>query len=109
MPQMVDASHMGAVTGTGAAASNAVTYVGSTPSAGMWFSFVAGGRNYLHLITAVDQAGKVARVAPLLRKPMNGHHMEFVAPKLEGFVDDTTWSLEYFRFVGHKFTLTESA
>ena len=109
MPQMIDVEHMVGALGAGAVGSNAVTYTGSSPSPGMWFSFVNGGRNFLHLITDVDVPGRVARVSPLLRKPMASTPMEFLAPLLEGFCDDTSWSLEYFRFVGLKFTITESA
>lgn len=107
MPQMIDAEHMAGVLGTGVAASNLVTFSGPAPRPGMWFSFLSGGRHYLHLIT--DVSGLSAKVSPLLRKPMSATPMEFVAPLLEGFCDDTAWSLEYFRFVGHKFTITESA
>jgi hypothetical protein len=109
MPQMLDVSHMIGATGSGAAGSNLVTYVGSAPDPGMWFSFVAGGRHYLHLITAVDGPRHTLKVSPLLRKPLANTPMEFVSPILEGFADETTWSLEYFRFVGHHFTITESA
>ena len=107
MPQMIDASHMLGVTATGAAASNALNYLGPSPKPGMWFSFAHGGRNYLHLVTAVT--GTAMKVAPLLRAPLSATPLEFIAPLLEGFCDDTTWSVEYFRFVGHRFTITESA
>jgi hypothetical protein len=109
MPQMIDVSHMVPNLGTGAAGSSRVTFTATTPSVGMWFSFLANGRHYLHLITGADAATKTATVSPLLRAPMANTPMDFIHPILEGFADDTSWSLEYFRFVGHKFTLTESA
>jgi hypothetical protein len=50
------------------------------------------------------------RVAPLLRADMPaGTALNFAEPVLEGFADDTQWSTEFFRFIGHAFTLTESA
>lgn len=109
MPQMLDVSSMFGLAGTGSAGSPTVVYTGATPAAGMWFSFQAGGRHYLHLVTSVDAAGRKATVAPLLRKALSNTPMEFAKPVLEGFVDDTVWSVEFFRFVGHKFTITESA
>ena len=109
MPQMIDTEHMVPNLGTGAAGSSQITFTATTPSAGMWFSFSAHGRHYLHQITGADGGSKTASVAPLLRAPMANSAMEFRAPVLEGFTDDTAWSLEYFRFVGHKFTITESA
>ena len=109
MPQMVDASHLGAVLGTGAAGAYQVTFSGTAPKVGMWFSFSDGGRHYLHQIVGVDPALHTAKIAPPLRKAMSTSPMEFAHPVLEGFVDGTTWSLDYFRFVGHKFTITESA
>jgi len=110
VPQMIKPKDLGAVTGTGAVGSDVVTYAGAAPSVGMWFSFQAGGRAYLHFVTAVDGAAHTLKVSPLLRKPMAaGTVLEFQAPVLEGFVDDTAWSLEFFRFVGHRFTITESA
>jgi hypothetical protein len=110
MPQMLDASHLSGVTGSGAAASAAVVYTGPAPDPGMWFSFRANGRHYLHLVTSVDLPSHTAQVGPLLRTAMPaGTPLEFLAPVLEGYAADTAWSLEYFRFVGHKFTITESA
>lgn len=108
MPQTMDVSHLGAPTGTGVAGSAQVTYSGVAPAVGMWFSFQAGGRNYLHSITVIGDG--LVMVAPLLRVNMPaGTPLEFVAPKLEGFCDDTSWEVEFFRFVGHEFTITESA
>jgi len=112
MPQMVDLKPMlgAALTGTGAAGSNAVTYVGPDPKPGMWFSFVAGGRHYLHLVTAVNVAGHSLKVSPLLRVAMPAATaLEYLAPVLEGFAEETTWSLEFFKFVGHRITITENA
>jgi hypothetical protein len=111
MPQMIDpAGIVGALSGTGAVGTNQVTYTGSgQPAVGMWFSVFVGGRNYLHLVTAILATNKVA-VSPLLRVALSGVAMDFAAPKLEGFpAEDTTWSLECLRFVGHRFTLTENA
>lgn len=110
VPQMIDTDNLVGVTGTGAVGSNRVTWAGAAPSAGQWFSFVSGGRHYLHLVTSTDGAAKLARVSPLLRVAMPiGTALEFIAPVLEGFVEETQWSLEFFKFVGHRFTLTENA
>jgi len=71
-------------------------------------SFLAGGRNYLHKVTSVEVDALF--VAPALRVVLPaGTALDFITPKLEGFPDETAWSLEYFRFVGHQFTLTENA
>ena len=87
MPQMIDASHLTGVTATGAVGSNAATYTGSSPAPGQWFSFASGGRHYLHLVT--DVTGTAMKLAPLLRAPLNATPLEFAAPLLEGFCDDT--------------------
>jgi hypothetical protein len=62
----------------------------------------------LHTVTDLPAAGQM-RVAPLLRVAIAATPLEFVAPVLEGFVGETEWSTEFFRFVGHAFTITESA
>jgi hypothetical protein len=108
MPQMLDVSTVGAVTGTGAAGAAQITYTGLGLAAGMWFSFTANGRNYLHMVTAVLTT-TTASIAPQLRTPMAATVMEIQKPKLEGYCDDAAWSLEWFKFVGHSFTITESA
>lgn len=108
MPQTLDVGLAAqGVTGSGTAGSNTVTYTGNGPVPGLAFSIQAGGRHYLHFVTAVG--GSTLTVAPLLRVTFSLIKLEFAAPVLEGFADDTAWSLEYFRFVGHKFTITESA
>jgi len=109
MPQMLDPSGIN-IAGTGSAGSNQVTYAGGGhPAPGMWFSVQVGGRHYLHLVTAQTGANKVS-VSPLLRVDLTGQAMDLNAPKLEGFCDtDTSWSVEFFRFVGHSFTITENA
>jgi hypothetical protein len=109
MPQTIpDMRTLTGVSGTGSAGTATVTVAGSIPVVGAWFSFVANGRHYLHLVTKV--ASNVITVSPLLRTAMNAAPMEFVAPILEGFPDDPpSWDVEFFRFVGHSFTITESA
>jgi len=108
MPQTL-AVPVGPATGTGAAGAVQIQYAGPVPILpGTWFSFVAGGRNYLHLVTGTPAAGSLS-ISPALRAPMAASAMDFVAPKLEGFVEETEWSLEWFKFVGHGFTLIESA
>jgi hypothetical protein len=108
VPQVQDVSGQVGNTGTGASGSAAVTYTGPAPVVGMAFSVAVGGRNYLHTVTDLPAAGQM-RVAPLLRVAIAATPLEFVAPVLEGFVGETEWSTEFFRFVGHAFTITESA
>ena len=108
MPQMLDVSTVGLVTGTGAAGAAEITFAGLGLAPGMWFSFTANGRSYLHMVTAVLTT-TTAAIAPQLRAPMAATAMEIQAPKLEGYCDDAAWSLEWFKFVGHSFTITESA
>jgi hypothetical protein len=109
MPQtIVDARTLTGVAGTGTAGTASVTVTGSVPQVGAWFSFQAGGRHYLHLVTAA--AGNVLTVSPLLRAALSGTPLEFVAPVLEGFTDEApAWDVEFSRFTSHAFTLTESA
>jgi hypothetical protein len=110
MPQMIVAARtLGPAHGGGAAGSNVLTLTDGSPPLGAWLSFAFGGRNYLHLVIGQPAAGQIA-VSPLLRVTIpNTTPLELAAPQLEGFADDTAWSLEYVRFVGHKFTLTENA
>jgi hypothetical protein len=109
MPQtIVDMRTMTGGSGTGAAGTGQVTVSGASPAVGGWFSFQSGGRHYLHLVTGVQ--ANVASVSPLLRVAMSSTPMEFVAPVLEGFTDAAPeWDVEYFRFIGFSFTLTENA
>jgi hypothetical protein len=110
MPQALTVPpYAGTPTGTGPAGAVVIDILG--PAAilpGTWFSFVSGGRNYLHLVTGVPNANRLT-ISPALRVPLNATALDFIAPKLEGFCEDTEWSLEWFKYVGHAFTLTESA
>lgn len=89
--------------------------VGAVIPAFTFFSFVAGGRHYLHVTTeeaTVDGAGKAALpIGPLLRaSPANNAALEFAAPVIEGLLDDSTvaWTLERLRAYGTSFTLVEN-
>jgi hypothetical protein len=111
VPQMIDITGTGTPLGTGTAGSNVVTFNsggGTPPAPGMWFSVSVGGRHYLHLVTALLATGKIA-ISPLLRVNLSAAPMDFHTPTLEGFCGDTSWSLEWLRFVGLKFTITENA
>lgn len=111
VPQMIEAARTTTgVRGGGTAGSNALNLQGSVePPVGSFLSFAFGGRNYLHFVVS-SPTGSHITVAPLLRVTLpNNSPIEVAKPILEGFVDDTAWSLEWFRFVGHKFTITESA
>ena len=83
--------------------------------AGRFFSFVAGGRNYLHMTTlqvTANGAGQVQlHVAPLLRvSPPAGAALNFSAPIVEGLLTGTLeWSLERLRWTSTAFTLSENA
>lgn len=80
----------------------------------MFFSFVSGGRHYLHATTSqvVDGgAGTSAlTIAPMLRSsPANGAALEFVAPVIEGYIEgDTDWTLERLIWRKTSFTLAEN-
>ena len=110
MPQMIDgATDLAGVTGSGASGTNVLAVAGPLPPIGVWLSFTFGGRNYLHFVIGHPSAGHIA-VSPLLRVTIPAAtHLELAKPVLEGFTDDTSWSLDYFRFVGHAFTITENA
>jgi hypothetical protein len=109
MPQtIVDMRNLTGVAGTGTAGTATITLTGSVPVVGAWFSFQAGGRHYLHMVTGA--AGNVITVTPLLRAALSATPLEFVAPILEGFTDNApAWGVEFFRFVSHSFTITENA
>jgi hypothetical protein len=83
--------------------------------AGRFFSFVAGGRSYLHMTTlqvTANGAGQVQlHVAPLLRvSPPAGAALNFSAPIVEGLLTGTLeWSLERLRWTSTAFTLSENA
>ena len=111
MPQMIPAAKtMTVLEGSGSAGSNVISIETlNLPPVGAWLSVFAGGRNYLHFVTAHPGQQQV-QVGPLLRVSFpSGTPVEIGTPLLEGFIDDTSWSLDYFRFVGSKFTITESA
>jgi hypothetical protein len=112
MPQTIAAMRtMTGVTGTGNAGTASVQITGSTPEVGAWFSFIAGGRHYLHLVTAVKTAAPVTlTITPLLRASITSAPLEFEAPILEGFTDAApAWDVAYSRFVTQTFSVTESA
>lgn len=77
---------------------------GSGIEPGVFFSFVADGRSWLHMVTSV--AGAALTVAPMLRADPTGQALEFSEPMIEGFADAVAWDLEALA-VGHTFTLTE--
>lgn len=96
------------VTATGASGSTLVDVTGAGGAAivaGMLFSFESGGVSYLHMVTGVD--GAELSVAPRLRAALAGA-LEFEAPQVEGFLEETSWSVELLRFVGQTFTITEA-
>lgn len=101
----------GALAGAPVAASGAVNSAsltktgGGAVAVGMFFSFAAGGRTYLHMVTSV--AGNLLGVAPLLRASPVGQVLNFAAPVVEGFVDGASWSIERLRFVSQSFSLSE--
>ncbi|HEY1878432.1 MAG TPA: hypothetical protein VGG68_00720 [Caulobacteraceae bacterium] len=111
MPQMIPAARtMAFVTGSGNSGGNVITVDGNErPPVGAWLSVSVGGRSYLHFATA--QTGTHGlQVGPLLRVTFpSGTAIEVETPLLEGYLDDPAWSVEFFRFVGNKFTITESA
>ncbi len=108
IPQNGNGSAAGAPTATGGAINSAVLTKagGGAIAVGMFFSFVAGGRSYLHMVTSV--AGATLGVAPLLRASPVGHVLNFAAPVIEGLVDETAWTLERLRVIGQRFTITEA-
>jgi hypothetical protein len=88
---------------------------GQTLPAGRFFSFVAGGRNYLHMTTlavTANGSGQVQlHVAPLLRAaPANAAALNFSAPIVEGLLTGPVeWSLDRLRWTSTAFTLSENA
>ncbi len=91
------------ITGSGSVGATAVSFSGGTPAVGKLFSFVAGGRNYLHQVTGAGQ------VAPRLRAACSGS-CDFASPKLEGFLTggDAGWDMKHLRWIGQRFSLREN-
>lgn len=82
---------------------------------GVFFSFAAGGRNYLHCVTTAGAADGTGRatlaIGPLLRaSPADGAALQTAAPLVEGFLDGTTvdWTVDTLTWAGVSFTLTEN-
>lgn len=81
-----------------------------------FFSFVQGGRNYLHMVTrqvTADALGNaVLNIAPMLRvAPSDNTALEFVNPQIEGFIQGTLdqWTLERLTgALGFSFTIQEA-
>jgi hypothetical protein len=80
-----------------------------------FFSFAGGGRTFLHTTTTrvtADGAGKaIVSLSPMLRRsPANGAALNFVAPIIEGFLDQGSveWKLQQLRWIGTSFTLIEN-
>lgn len=74
---------------------------GVTLPRGTMFSFAAGGRYYLHTIRTaiVASGGGIAAlpIGPMLRaSPADNAALDFVTPKIEGFVDgdEIAWALD---------------
>lgn len=80
-----------------------------------FFSFIMGGRYYLHCITAATAANgsgqATVAIAPMLRvSPSDNLAVEMVAPTIEGFLDDSTvaWTLQLLKRRAVSFSLTEN-
>lgn len=79
-----------------------------------FFSFVSGGKSYLHSTTSdalADGAGRAAlTIAPSVRiSPADNLALNFIDPVIEGELDlgPVEWTLERLRWVGVSFTITE--
>lgn len=78
------------------------------------FSFVSGGKTFLHRVSAeatADGAGEVSTpIGPMLRvSPANSLALNFTAPDIEGNLDDggLEWTLDRLRLIGFSFSITE--
>lgn len=72
---------------------------------GMFFSFEAAGRAFLHMVTAVD--GATLSVSPRLREDLSGE-LNFTAPVIEGLLETpVTWKIERITTSGIAFTISE--
>jgi hypothetical protein len=81
---------------------------------GAFFSFVKGGRTYLHQVYNNQNfsAGGVAAltlVNPLRVQPDDNALIEFVAPKIEGWLESNQsgWAVDRLRTYGLTFTVVE--
>ncbi len=89
---------------------------GVTVKADQPFSVVVSGRTYLYFTTdeaTADGSGLIGGlpIAPILRaSPAANAALEFVAPKIEGFLSGTTedWDVDVLSTVGMSFTVTEA-
>jgi hypothetical protein len=74
---------------------------GVTVGAGLWFSFSVGARSFLYMTVAAptaDGSGNATLpIAPWLRAPpADGAALDFLAPKIEGFIQAMAedWTLD---------------
>lgn len=88
---------------------------GYTVREGQFFSFVHGGRRYLHVAaetrTATDGRINGLAIRPMMRvAPASGAICEFAQPMIEGLLmgDEQSWSLSTARTTGLSFGLQET-
>jgi hypothetical protein len=116
----VDRGAPGAIIVNGAGQAGSVLNVsggaaGYIAKEGLFFSFISGGRRYLHSISADTQlsiggAGALPIDPPLRIAPSHASVCEFAAPKIEGFLagDAGKWTLDYAMNVGLAFSIEEA-
>lgn len=107
----------GAVVAVANASLSSVQVSGGTPGfllkEGQFFSLASAGRRWVHNLqqdVQLDGSGAgVLPINPLLRvAPATGDALEFVAPVLEGFVDQSwNWTVQMLVRVGLKIAVTE--
>ena len=105
---LADQINLTAVSGAG----SSINFIGngSFLMEGQFFSIVKNGSHYLHMITS--QAGQTVNFMPPLKVPITGGEtLEFVAPKIEGFLDGTEqgFTIGMVANVGLTFRVNEAA
>jgi hypothetical protein len=82
-------------------------------AAGLFFSVIVAGRNFLYQTTdtcAADAGGLAALpIGPFIRKaPADGATLGFAAPQIEGMISGLEWTIDRLAWVSlPSFTLTE--
>lgn len=93
--------------GSGSGSGDSLTVSSSGVKPGQWLSFEADGRSFLHKVRAAS--GGTLTVVPHLRFAVSGVSVEFVEPRIVGYISDLSHGMEvgFSRGLALNFSITE--